>query len=66
MASEEDLKDGQYLDNNYEQYYFVPWPECQYYEDLEDDDHVIPICTQIMNGCFVDKEWVANGCKEEE
>lgn len=65
MAREQIELNPQWLDNHYEQWYFVPWPDCQYFDDMEDDEHVVPVCNQIMTGSFVDMEWAANGCKEE-
>lgn len=53
------MKDVQYLDNNFEQYYFIPWPECQLFDELEDDDNVIPVGLQNMVGSFVSKELIA-------
>ena len=38
----------------------------QFFEDMEDDDYVIPVSNQIMTGCFVNAEWASNGCKEDE
>ena len=55
----------QWLDNNYETWYFVPWPDCQYFDELDDDEHVIPVNTQVGCGSFVNAEWAGNGCKNE-
>jgi hypothetical protein len=40
----------------YEQYYYVPWPECQEYQEFEDFDMVaIPTDDAAY---FIEKEWV--------
>lgn len=65
MAESKIELNPQYLDNHYESWYFVPWPDSQFFEDMEYDDYVIPVSTQIMTGCFVNAEWAANGCKED-
>ena len=54
------LTDPQYLDLNYERYYFIPFPDCQYFDELDDDDNVIPVCTQVMTGSFVSMEFIDN------
>ena len=60
-----DLLDIQYLDNNYERYYFIPYPECKFFDDMDADDFVIPVNTQIFQGSFVDARWIADGCEED-
>ena len=48
------------MDNNYARYYFVPWPDCQEFEELDDiGEHVIPVVTADMTGDFVEAEWIA-------
>lgn len=37
------LLDVQYLDNKFERYYLITWPDCQQFDELEDDERVIPI-----------------------
>ena len=54
--------DPQWLDMHYEKWYFVPWPDCQFFDDLEDDYNVVP----VHGGSFVNAEWACNGCEEEE
>ena len=66
MEREKIELDPQWLDNHYEHWYFVPWPDSQYFDDMEDDYNVIPVNTQTMVGSFVYAEWASNGCKEEE
>ena len=56
---------AQWLDNHYEQWYFVPFPECKFFDDMEDDYNVVPVNSQVMCGSFVNMEWAANGCKDE-
>lgn len=43
---------------NFSLYYYIPWPESQYYEDL-DPDHLFcePSCT-IEGGIFAQVAWV--------
>ena len=53
------LLDPQHLNNNFERYYFIPWPECQYFDEEFEDPEVIPIATQDMVGSFVSAEWIA-------
>lgn len=50
--------DPQYLDNNYERFYFIPWPDCQIFDEIGDDDNVIPVSLQDIVGSFVNVEWV--------
>lgn len=40
--------DSQYLDNNFDRYYLIPWPDCQGFDEIEDveDDEVIPTYIQ--------------------
>lgn len=60
MATTKVLKDIQDMDNNYARYYFVPWPVCQEFEELDDiGEHVIPVVTADMTGDFVEAEWIA-------
>ena len=56
--------DPQYLDNHFERYYFIPWPDCQIYDNLDDDENVIPINIQGMTGSFVNAEWIADECNQ--
>ena len=66
MEKPEMMLDVQYLDSKYSTYYFVPWPDCQFFDEMdEDDDHVIPVWRQSLLGSFVDAEWIANGCKDD-
>lgn len=65
IPNKEELTNVQFLDNNYEQFYFVPYPDCKYFDQFDDDDHVVPVNTQAMCGSFVHAEWAANGCKDE-
>ena len=60
MDKQKIIFDSQYLDNNYQKYYFIPWPECQYFDEIGDDDQVIPVSTQSMVGSFVDEELIGN------
>lgn len=55
------ILDPQYLENTYELYYFVPLPDCERFDELdEENEHTV--C--VSNGTFVEKEWADNGCKE--
>lgn len=57
--------DAQSLDNNFSTWYFVPFPQSKFFENMEDDDHVVPVYNQVIEGCFVEAEWAANGCIDE-
>ena len=37
MTPKEEMFDPQWLDMQYEKYYFIPWPDSQYYDDVDDD-----------------------------
>lgn len=52
------LLDIQYLDNNMDTYYFIPHPECQFFDEMDDDENVIPINIQGMCGSFVSLELI--------
>ena len=58
------LLDPQYLDNNMDIYYFIPYPECKFFDEMDDDENVIPINIQGMCGSFVNAEFIS--CYEEE
>ena len=50
-----DLLDPQYLDLNYEQYYFIPWPDSQTVEEEVDEEFIVPA---EDGGVFLSKEWL--------
>ena len=39
---DKNLLDVQYLDNKFDRYYLITWPECQQFDEVESDD-IIPI-----------------------
>jgi hypothetical protein len=55
--------DPQWLDMNYEKYYFVPWPDCQVYEDIDDDD---PDVVRVEGGAFVSMRWLFEDEEEND
>lgn len=50
-----DMYDPQYLDMNYEQYYFIPFPDSQYFEEEDPDEEFI---VRAEDGVFLSKEWL--------
>lgn len=54
------LLDPQYLDNNMDQYYFIPYPECSFFDEMDDDENVIPVNIQGMCGSFVGLELISS------
>lgn len=34
----EKLLDPQYLDMNFERYYLITWPDCQFFDEMEDTE----------------------------
>lgn len=54
-----DMYDPQYLDMNYEQYYFIPWPDSQIVEEGIDEEFIVPA---EDGGVFLSKEWL-DGCE---
>ena len=64
MTPKEELMfDPQWLDMNYEKYYFVPWPDCQVYEDIDDDD---PDVVRVEGGAFVSMRWLFEDKEEDD
>ena len=60
------LPDVQYMDNNYECYYLVPWPDYQKLEELDPEhEHVVPVIINHQPYCFVELAWVGNDYEEE-
>jgi len=55
------LLDLQYLDNNFERYYLIPWPECQQFDKIESDD-IIPI---VIPGTTIPASFVSIDLIEE-
>ena len=50
-----DMHDPQYLDMNYEQYYFIPWPDSQLFEEEDSEkEFIVP----AGDGVFLSKEWL--------
>ena len=50
-----DMYDPQYLDMNYEQYYFIPWPDSQLFEEEDTEkEFIVP----VEGGVFLSKEWL--------
>lgn len=54
------LLDPQYLDNNMDKYYFIPSPECDFFDEMDDDENVIPVNIQGMCGSFVNLELISS------
>lgn len=57
-----ELLDPQYLDNNFEQFYLIPWPDCQFFDEIEDnEDDVFPIIIPgtTTPASFVSMEFIA-------
>lgn len=50
-----DMFDPQYLDMNYEQYYFISFPDSQYFEEEDPDEKFI---VRTEDGVFLSKEWL--------
>ena len=58
---EERMPDIQYMDMFYFRYYFVPWPDCQKFQELDEEQvYVIPTFIGEQQGCFVNAKWVSN------
>ena len=58
-TKEELMFDPQWLDMNYEKYYFVPWPDSQVYDDIDNEEFV----WRTQDGAFVNMEWI---CKRDD
>ena len=54
--TKENMFDIQHLDMNYEGYYFIPWPDSQFYEEYVGEGGVI----LAEDGCFVNMQWIAD------
>ena len=50
-----DMYDPQYLDMNYERYYFIPWPDSQLFEE---EDHEKEFIVPVEGGVFLSMEWL--------
>ena len=57
--------DPQWLDMNYEKYYFVPWPDCQIYADM-DIDCDDPGIVYVGGGMFVSQKWIYDKIDDNE
>ena len=53
--------DSQWLDMNYDKYYFVPWPDSQYYDEIDNDDAVV----RVQDGVFVNLRWLYEDDEED-
>ena len=60
-TKEELMRDPQWLDMNYERYYFIPWPDSQYFSNVDDDEVV-----RVENGVFVSMEWLLEDENDED
>ena len=49
------MYDPQWLDMNYDRYYFIPWPDSQYFDNVDDEDADI---VRVENGAFVGCAWL--------
>lgn len=50
-----DMYDPQYLDMNYERYYFIPWPDSQLFEEEDPEkEFIVP----VEGGVFLSMEWL--------
>lgn len=64
---EEMMPDVQEMDMNYDRYYLVPWPDCQKFEELDEECiYVIPTYVDGEPVCFVDAEWVGRDYDDED
>lgn len=50
-----DMYDPQYLDMNYERYYFIPWPDSQLFEEEDPEKEFI---MPVEGGVFLSMEWL--------
>ena len=63
MTPKEELMfDPQWLDMNYEKYYFVPWPDSQYYDDIDNEEFVC----RVQDGAFVSMRWLFEDEEEDD
>ena len=51
------MRDPQWLDMNYEKYYFIPWPDSQYFSEASDE------IVRVENGVFVSMWYI---CEDDE
>lgn len=65
--NEQNARDPQYMDMNYQKWYFVPWPDCQVIDEMEGaEERTVPVCIDGVLGTFVDPEWLFDEEEEEE
>ena len=58
QSKEELMRDPQWLDMmEYEKYYFIPWPDSQYFNEVSDE------IVRVENGVFVSMRYI---CEDEE
>jgi len=57
QTKEELMRDPQWLDMNYEKYYFIPWPDSQYFDDADEDEVI-----RVENGVLVSMSYI---CEED-
>lgn len=59
MITAAKLLDVQYLDMNYDQYYFIPWPDSQILLELDPEkENWSYTDPDFPSGAFVSKEWL--------
>ncbi len=61
------LLDPQYLDNNFERYYLITWPECQFFDQFDADDAVYPTVLPgtTTPASFVSMDFIAELAEQE-
>lgn len=61
------MPDVQEMDMKYDRYYLVPFPDCQKFEELDEESiYVIPAYVEGKPVCFVDAWWVGNNYDYED
>lgn len=59
--TKEQVIDPQYMDINYQQWYLVPSPDCQIFDEMEGSEYgTVPTWIDGKPVTFVDPEWLFN------
>ncbi len=55
------------MEENYDRYYLVPFPDCQKFEELDPNYvNIIPAYEDGLPICFVNAWWLDDDCENDE
>lgn len=61
------MPDVQEMDKKYDRYYMVPWPDCQKFDELDDEQTwTIPTYYEGQPVTFVDCDWVKENYYQDD